>query len=222
MSKNVALMEFESNPNIGLYMFANDKFCIIGKNLENKKKEIEKILKVPVYCLKALGTDLIGIFISGNNDYLLIPKMYTYELEEFNKIAEKEKIKLIISKDILNTFGNNTSFIDKKIIISTKYKKKFYDELKNKTNLKIIRIETKEYEAIGSICKSIKNKFFVSQELNENELKEILDDIAGIGTINSGSPYISSGVVGNINGVIIGSSSSSIEIQNILETLDYL
>ena len=36
MSK-VALMEFEGNPNVGLYMFVNDKFCLVGKELDKSK-----------------------------------------------------------------------------------------------------------------------------------------------------------------------------------------
>ncbi len=222
MTENIALMEFESNPNIGLYIFVNDKFCIIGKNLENKKKEIEKILKVPIYVTSIFATDLLGVFISGNNEYLLIPKMYDYELNIFKEIEKEHKIKLIISNEILNTFGNNITFGNEQILISAKYPKKFKDKLEKETNLKIIPLKNKNYDAIGSVCAFVNGKFFISQDLEENEISDFLKFIGGIGTVNSGSNFVSSGIIGNKYGILIGSNCSTIEIQNILESLNYL
>ncbi|MEC8339895.1 MAG: translation initiation factor IF-6, partial [Nanoarchaeota archaeon] len=81
MTNKVALMEFEGNANIGLFFFVNDKFAILGKQVdEKKKKEIENVLDVPVYTLQVLSTDLIGVFLSGNNEILLSPQLYEHEL----------------------------------------------------------------------------------------------------------------------------------------------
>ena len=106
----VSLMEFESNPNIGLYMFVNDKFCLLGVNVDDaKKKEIENILNVPVHIVTVLGTELVGVFIAGNNEFLLLPDMSENELEKIRKIGEDAKMKVIVLNDKLNTIGNNSS-----------------------------------------------------------------------------------------------------------------
>jgi len=61
------------NSNIGLYMFCNDKFCLVGKSVEDIKiAEIERALKVPVHKITIAGTDLIGAFIAGNNNKIII------------------------------------------------------------------------------------------------------------------------------------------------------
>ena len=58
--------------------------------------------------------------------------------------------------------------------------------------------------------------------LDPLRLENFIDEIGGNGTVNSGNNFISSGVVGNCNGLILGSACSTVEIQNIVESLDYL
>lgn len=221
--KNVNLMEFEGNPNVGIYMFVNDKFCLIGPQIsEDKKKEIENTFQVPVYKTTILETDLIGIFLVGNNDFIISPQMHSYEREQLEKICHKHDVKLLIVEDIQNTYGNNICVGNKKIIINPHYSKDFVNSLKEQTGLEIISIDNEHFKAIGSTCKYLNNKYFISQEFEEKEVIDFLDEIGGVGTVNKGSNYISSGLVGNSNGLILGSMSSTVEIQNIVESLDYI
>lgn len=221
--KNVILMEFEQNPNIGLYMFVNDKFCLVGKEIsESKKKEIEKTLGVKVYHSTIVGTDLLGVFITGNNDIMMIPDVYDYEMEFYEKLAKDHDMKLLVVKDKLNTLGNNIAVGDKEILINPHYEKKVLDKIKKDTGYEVIKVDHEEYHSIGSLVVYMNGKYFVSQEFEEKQLKKILDKIGGVGTVNSGSNYIASGIVGNENGVILGSVCTTIEIQNIVEALDYL
>lgn len=223
MSKNVVLMEFESNPNIGIYMFANDKFCLVGKSItDSKKKEIEKILEVPVYKISILETELVGIFVTGDNDFLIIPNIEDKERQILDDICSKHDMKLVICNHRLNTIGNNICLGDKVILVNPDYPDSVVKELSKSTKYKVHKIDSVEFKAIGSVCVFANNKFFVSQEFEEAELKVILKQIGGVGTINSGSNFIASGVVCNSNGLILGSGSSTIEIQNVVESLDYL
>ena len=221
VNKKISLLEFENNPNIGLYLFVNDNFCLLGKEVDDtKKKEIEKILGVPVYYISILNTELIGIFIAGNNDKLFIPQILDYELSKLEVIAKKHKTEIIILNEKINTYGNNMCVGKDEILISEEYNKNFFDFLKRKSKMNIFKVGTDEYKATGALCKFIEGKYFVSQELDENNFKKIINKISGTGTINSGSNFISSGVVGNKNGILLGSLSSTIEIQNIVEAFD--
>lgn len=131
-------------------------------------------------------------------------------------------MKLHVINEKMNTFGNNLCISDKLIVANPKYPKSFYNTLEKKTGLKAFKLENKEFESAGAVCKYVSGKFFVSQELSEEEVDKFINDIGGVGTVNSGSNYVSSGIVGNKNGLLIGSTSSTIEIQNIVESLDFL
>lgn len=223
VKKNVSLMDFNSNPNIGIYMFVNDKFCLLGQKVnDKKKKEIESVLNVPVYNLTIIGTELIGLFVAGNNEIIAIPEVFEKEFDELNKICKKHDVELIQINEVKNTFGNNVLFGDEEILINASYSKEFISQLETKTKLPIVKISSKDFETVGSTVVYLNSKYFFSQEYEENDVKEILNKIAGLGTVNQGSSYISSGVVGNSFGIIIGSQSSTIEIQNLVENLNYI
>jgi translation initiation factor 6 (eIF-6) len=83
-------------------------------------------------------------------------------------------------------------------------------------------LDNKEYSSAGGVLKFLNGKYFVSQELSEENIDNILSKVAGIGTVNSGNNFIASGIAGNINGILIGSASTTVEIQNIAESLDYI
>ena len=219
----VSLMEFESNPNIGLYMFVNDKICLLGMPVtELKKKEIEDVLKVPVHMISVLGTELVGVFIAGNDDYLFVPDMYDYELEKIRSIAEKAKMKVIVLNDKLNTLGNNMCVGEDIIIINSDYSVSFMAALKKSTDYEIFKFKNSEFKSAGGLMVHIKNRYYVSQEVNEDEIKPILKKIKGVGTVNKGAAFVASGVVGNKNGLLLGSACSTVEIQNIVEALDFV
>jgi len=223
VKKNVALLDLESNPNIGLYLFANDKFCLIGPQItERKKEQIEKVLGVNVYKTTALGTDLLGIFFAGNNEVLIIPELNDYEEEEILKITKKYDVKLIKIKSRLNTFGNNLCFANKSFLFNPEYSKETIDSISKKTGCKSQKLLNKEFNIAGAICKCINDSCFISQEIEEKEVGFFSKILKGAGTLNSGSNTVASGVVGNSKGLLIGSSSSTVEIQNLVESLDYL
>jgi len=221
--KNVSLMEFEGSANTGLYFFVIDKFCILGKEVDDEKKAaIEKVLEVPMYKTTILGTDLVGVFASGNNEYLFLPEIYDYEKEEFEKIAKAHDMKIVYLGDRLNTLGNNLLFGKKHVFYNGDYPKKVVDLIKKETKYKMVPFTHVDYKSIGGVGVYANGKYFLSQEMEEKQFGEILKEIGGVGSVNAGSNYVASGIVGNKFGVLIGSMSTSVEIQNIVEGLEYI
>lgn len=219
----VSLLEFEGNPNIGMHMFANDKFCLIGPEVKKEIiTQIEEVLQVPIYKVTTLATNLIGVFVAGNNEMLIIPELYDYEEKEFKKICEAHEVDLHIISEKQNTFGNNLCLGEDKIIVNGSYNKSFLQGLADTTQLNVVPLENKEFNSAGAIVKQIKGKFFVSQEVNEEEVQEFINEITDVGTVNGGSNFVSSGIIGNSHGLLLGSASTTIEIQKIVEAFDFL
>lgn len=223
MTQKVSLLEFEQNSNIGTFMFTNDKFCLIGRDVESDVLEsIGNVLDVPIFKVSILNSQIVGIYIAGNNDFLIMPEVEESEKEIFDKISSDFNIDIFYFNSKNNAFGNNLCVGEKEIISTTLYNKDFLKELSKKTGLKTHKIEHKDFDSIGSVCKFMKGKYFISQEFEEDQVKSIVKQVCGVGTVNSGSNYISAGCSGNKNGVLIGSDSSTIEIQNLVESFDYL
>ena len=109
--------KFHNNPNIGLYSFATDSYCLLPKNLSKQLVEkIEEVLNVPVYQVTIYNTNLIGIFCTGNEDYLFVPEFIPeHELNDLEKIKNVKVIKLDTR---FTALGNNIVIKDKTCLIN--------------------------------------------------------------------------------------------------------
>src|SRR3989344_6944995 len=85
---------YQGNPNMGVFCYANDKYCLVPLGFEEHlKKKFEEILKVPVHEMRAAGTSLLGVFFAGNDDCLLVPEiMFDSELAELKRLGINHKV----------------------------------------------------------------------------------------------------------------------------------
>ena len=222
MEEKVTLLEFEGNANIGLFLVVNDSFALCGRELgKTEQKNLEDLFNVPIYHLTCLGTELCGIFIAGNNTTLISPPLFDHEMHTLQNIAKKHNFTLHALKHNINTFGN-TIFLGTNFISTTEqYETSFLNKLKQKTELPIFPVKEQAFECVGALFREINSKCIASQDINSFSDK-LKTKITALGSVNSGSPYIASGVVGNKNGLAIGSASSTIEIQNLVENFGFL
>lgn len=220
----VLMTDMDGNPNIGLHVFASDKIVLTGKNIRQKfRNDMEKIFGIKPISINLAGTDLIGAFIAGNNKVILLPDML---FDSEIKALESEKIKYELLDTELTALGNNILCNDHGAIINPDFSDEEMEQIKKKLKLKAIRKMTiAEVEAVGS-CGVVNKKYgVIHRDATEGELdiiEETLNIKVSIGTVNMGSPYISSGVIANKNGFVISESSSGPEAANIDEGLGYL
>ena len=69
-------ISFNGNPNIGLYCFTTDAYCLMPIHISSKIiAKIKQVLGVPVYQVSIAGTDLLGALCAGRSDLLLVPEI---------------------------------------------------------------------------------------------------------------------------------------------------
>lgn len=222
---HILTTNFNGMNNVGLYGFANDHFALIGKEISDDiAEEIAKTLKVPVHRITIAGTSLIGVFISGNNKKILVPSIIFDD--------EKESLKeLGIDFEILDTkltcLGNNILCTDDKAIISKEFSESEEKRISSFLGVETLKIKLGGIFAIGSlvVLNKSKDKALMSNDFNREDQK-VLEDFFKVeatpGSINMGSPYVSSGIICNSNGLIIGSNSGGPEITNADEALGFV
>ncbi len=220
---HVITANYNQNPNIGLFCYVNDKYCLVPKLFPKKlKKKFEEVLKVPIYEMSAAGTSLLGVFFSGNNNILLVPEiMFDSELKEL----EKFKIKYRIIKSELTALGNNLLTNDNVCIANPDYSDDVLKEIETALKTKVKQGKISGLNIVGSLAKLNKNGCLASPDIKTFEKKFLEDNLKikiTTGTVNFGSPYISSGLICNFNGFIIGDMSGGPEIQNADIALGFL
>ncbi|MDN5327669.1 MAG: translation initiation factor 6 [Candidatus Woesearchaeota archaeon] len=206
------------NPNVGSLIFVNNKFGIVSPRYFKKyKKELEETFQVPFYQLTISGTDLWGVFATGNDEVIIVPEIaFPDEIEALKKICKEHDLKLIITNDKATALGNLILMNNQSIILSHELNKNTVKKISEETNLKTIQLD--EDVLIGSLCAVNNSKAVVSPMIfNEKSefLKQALNAEILEMTTNFGNNFISSGLALNDKGYVISELSSPVETYEI-------
>lgn len=220
---HVKIISFDNNPNLGLYAFATDKFCLLGVEVHSKHDEdLERVLKVPIHRITIAGTSLIGAFCAGNSECLLIPNLtFDYELKALDELGIKYEI--IDTK--LTALGNNLTATNKAAVINPEFTSEEEKQIKDALKVRVKKSKISGFENVGSCMVATDKGALVHRDIESFELK-FLEDLFQIevmeGSVNMGNPYVKSGVIANSNGFLIGGLSGGPEITNADEALGFL
>lgn len=206
---------FNGDPNLGIFGFATDKYCILGPRLSSHKR-IESILGTKAYVCPVFGTEISGIFSAGNSSGILVP--CTIEDEE---IASLEKAAEVLKlKTKYTAIGNLVLINDRGCIISRLIK-----EEKERIE-KFFGIECGVFESnvcvIGSSALANNKGCIVHPGFEEEEMKQIekcLKVECQQGTSNFGSPFVGSCSIVNSKGIVVSEQSTGIEVSRMEEIL---
>lgn len=210
-------LTIHSNPNIGLYAFANDQYCLVGSGFqESQLKEIEEMLDVPVHVISIGGTPLIGVFVTGNNNGIVIPNIvYEHEKKKLDDLG----IKYIVSSSRHSALGNNIAIGDGIGYYAEEMEPEAIEEIEKFCDLKIEKVNS-EITTMGSIMLIKNGKALIGEMVGDNIIKQISENlIVNRATLNQGSDYLRSACFYNTTGFLIGADTSGIEILTIEQDL---
>jgi translation initiation factor 6 len=224
---HIITASYHGNPNVGLFGWANNKICLLGKGFKHKYvQEIQNALKVPVYQISLCETDLIGIFCVGNNNGIVVPSLITpNEEKELERICHKAGMTLTVVSTELTALGNNILCNDFSALVNPEFSARVKKIIRQALNVRLNPGTIAEHGITGSLC-VIRDNFAVTTrsitDPEEAKLQELFGVTCFKGTLNFGSPNIRSGMIINSNGFVIGDMSTGIEITDIDEALGFL
>ena len=211
------------NPNVGLCGYATDEYCLIGAEFTKEQaKEMETVMKVPVHRISMCGTSLIGVFVTGNSNCLLVPGIaFDYELEVLDKLGIKYKV--LDTK--LTALGNNILCNDFGCLVNKEFPEDEIRLIKEALDVPVKTGTVATFDVMGVMAAINKSGGVIHRNIQDKELK-IIEDLFHIkltqGTVNIGTPQIRSGLFCNSHGFVIGEVSSGPEIINIDEALGFI
>ncbi len=213
----------QGNPNVGLYGFCTDEYCLVAPEFTQEQiSKIQEVLRVPVYQIKIARTSLIGALVTGNKNILLVPGITdTPELLHLKQLGIPHKV--IQTK--VTALGNAILCNENGALVSREYSADTKKIIRQALQVTLHPGEIGTTEVPGSCVIHNKHAAVIHAFATAEQIKEV-EALLGIkctkGTVNFGSPYVRSGVLANANGMVIGDSSTGIEIENIYEVLGFL
>jgi translation initiation factor 6 len=226
---HVDSIDIKGEVNIGLMIYANDKFALVPRITDEKTiKIITDILQVPCYKVSIAGTPLVGVFLNGTSKKILVPEIiFDKELKELEAIGKEHGVEFLKFESELTCLGNNMLISDEKALLNPDYTE---EEVKRVEKLLGVKAQTTmiaEIEIVGAaaIINYDKKKALVHREASDKDIKLIektFEVEVETGSINMGSPYIKSGIVCNKNGFLAGLESGGPEINNADQALGFI
>ncbi len=219
-------ISINGNVNIGVFIFANDKLCLIPQTTPQKVIDvIEEALKVHVYKVKIADTPIIGIFVAGNNRGMLLPNILNDdEIRMFKRICEENNMKMHILSSKRNALGNLILANDAAALVSMLMDDARLAEIEETLEVKHV---TKGFIAgiptVGSAAAITNKGLLLHPDTPETEIEKLAKFFnvkADVGTVNFGSSFVRSGLVVNSKGAIVGELTTGPEIMRIEQVFD--
>lgn len=217
------LMNFNENPNVGVYCRTNEEMAFIRTGLPKKQRnKIEEVLDVNVIELSIANASIIGSLLSINSRGVVVCDFID---DEAMNIIEKTGLKVCVISDKINAAGNDILVNDYGALVHPDFKERTIEEIRETFGVPVYRGTIGSLKTVG-MAAVVTNKGLLCHPKASEEEKKFLEKIfkvpVMIGTVNHGSPIIGSGLVANSKGAIIGDQTTGIEMGRIEEALGFL
>ncbi len=209
-------------PIIGVYIFTNNKYTFIPPETPPKIDEvIRSTLKTEVVRLTIGKTPLLGIFMTGNDNGIVVPNIVT---DDELKILKSLDLKISIIDTRFTAINNLVLCNNKSCLISPIVEKEYVKTIQETLDVEV-HIDTicKSY-LVGSLAVVNSRGVLVSADADEEDLKKlrtIFNLPVDVGTINRGKTMIRSGLVANDYGALVGDDTTGFEIVRIVQVLGF-
>jgi translation initiation factor 6 len=219
------LLDFNDNPNVGVYCRANDQFAFLQKSLlQQTKKIVAESLDVKVVELTIADSTIIGSLLVANSKGAVITSIADKATIRIIK-EQSPDLNIFVVKDLINAAGNDILANDHGALVHPEIKKPTMKKIGEALGVPVERGTIAGLPIVG-MSAVVTNKGCLCHPKTTDEEKKLLKDLfhveVMIGTVNHGFPMIGSGLVANTKGAIIGNQTTGIEMGRIEEALGFL
>jgi translation initiation factor 6 len=217
------LLDFNENPNVGVYCRTNDKVAFLQQKLQKKiKKKIISALKVELEELAIYDSTIVGSLLTMNSHGAIITWIANKQVID---TISAHGLDVTMIKDILNAAGNDILVNDYGALVHPKMKSDTIKQIKKTLQVPVEKGTIAEQGIVGMAAVVTNQGCLCHPKTTEEEKKhlETLFNVESmIGTVNHGDPMIGTGLVANSSGAIIGRNTTGIEMGRIEEALGFL
>ena len=217
------LLDFNENPNVGIYCDANDSVVFVQKGLTKKvKKKVASALEVDMVELTIADSTIIGSLIAMNSTGAIVTD---FADEEAVRVIEAHGLDVFTIKDVINAAGNDILTNDHGALIHPGIGDYSMKKIGETLKVPVHRGTIASMKTVGMAAVVTNKGCLCHPKITDDEKKmveQVFDVEAMIGTVNHGFPMIGSGLVANTKGAIIGHLTTGIEMGRIEEALGFL
>jgi len=215
------LIDIYRSPNIGIFMRANDRFLLVPKGLaQTKVDKLCQSLGVAAVPTSIGESRLLGALATMNNNGILVSRLA--EEVEVSEIRAATGMSVARLDSKMTAVGNLVVANDRCALVSPILDARAVAQVKDVMGTEVLRTAIGEYYQVGSLVVATNTGAAVYPGLDEKEVGR-LSTALGVDayptSVNSGVPYVASGLIANSKNAVAGSQTTGPELVFITRAL---
>ncbi|MGQ9718793.1 MAG: translation initiation factor IF-6 [Nitrososphaerales archaeon] len=210
----IHLLHIYRSPNIGMFVKGNDRFLLIPKGLASTKaSKLSSFLGVEPIRASISGLRLIGPLVAMNNKGIMVSRLT--EEEEVREIKSKTGLPIERLPTKYTSVGNLLVVNDNGAIASEILPSQAIKAIEDVLDVSVEKMDIADYYQVGSMAVATNLGVVVHPSASEAEIdriREFLKVDVEPSTVNSGVPYVASGIVANSKNAVVGSLTNGPEL----------
>jgi translation initiation factor 6 len=210
----IHLFDIYRSANIGIFLKANEKFCLVPHGLATTKRDkISELLHTQTIPSSVAGSRLLGPLTAMNSHGIVISRLS--DEEEVRQLGASTGLNVLKLESRFTSVGNLISTNDHGAIISDVFSDESAKEVERALEVPVKRMRIGSFIQVGAMIAATNSGILVHPIATESEINSIRE-IMGLepepATINGGVPFVSSGLVGNSAVVLVGAQTRGSEL----------
>jgi len=200
--------------NIGIFLRASENFCLVPAGLPNTKTDkIVEMLRVKAIPASIAGSRLIGPLSVINSKGIILSRLS--DDVEVKNLSETTGQNVLRLESRFTSVGNLIAANDHGAVISDVFSDESAKEVGKALEVPVRKMRIGSYIQVGAMISTTNSGALVHPVATETELREIGETLGfdpEPATVNGGVPFVSSGIVGNTMGVLVGTLTRGSEL----------
>ena len=215
------LIDIYRSPNIGIFLRANERFLLVPKGIaQTKADKLCQGLEVTAVPTSIGESRLLGVLTAMNSNGILVSRLA--EEIEVGEIRAATGLNVYRLESKLTAVGNLVAANDKCALVSPALDARAVSQVRDVMGTEVLRTAIGEYYQVGSFVVATNSGAAVYPGLDENEVGK-LGSALGVEayptSVNSGVPFVASGLIANSKNAIVGSQTTGPELVFITRAL---
>ena len=215
----IELIDFLGNIHIGIAFLSTEKYAFLPQNTPTHLQDIvSRVLDVKT---TIISENIIGSLGIGNSFGFVVSNVISPEV--LKKIKQIE-LPIYQSSEFF-AFGNVVLANDHAGVISPIVPPSIRKEISDTLNIPLEAKTIAHSDLVGSLAYVTNYGGLFTPLANEEEVTELKEILhlreVGVGSVNKGSEFVASGIIGNTNGILIGRETTGIEIMEITRCFSF-
>lgn len=220
----IARTNFEGDSNIGAYGIATDQFAFVSSNISEKGLgDVERVFNLPLVQSTVATLDAVGLMSVATSNGILLP--YTTTDEELRTLKQSAEVNVDWLDDRMTALGNIIAVNENGAICHPDFSQTSIKKISDVLGVEVLPGTIAKLPIVGANSIITSQGAIVHPLATEDEidkLSQLLKVHVEVGTVNRGSPYVSLGVLANVDGMIAGSDTTGVELAHISQVLGFV